>query len=180
MLSLTSSAPVAIALLLGGAISAGSAAVLAQSAASPNPAPHSAVVFRSLMGNKCLSVDLSVQNGDYVFGRPCSSVASQRFEPRQDRTLRWGALCVTARGGLGLNGDSIAVMRCDGGANQHWRWHDGEIHGMNNRCVDLAGGYEHWADDQAAILYDCNGGDNQRWSVTSPKASSAMPSITAR
>jgi hypothetical protein len=109
--------------------------------------------------------------------------SSKRDDERNDNNPPaypdWGAsairgqsgLCLDVEGGL-RRGSRLIVYRCQGSANQDFRWsRRGEIR-VGNLCVDVANGDTR--DGASLIAWDCNGGDNQRWSARGGQIRSEM------
>ncbi|WP_344961999.1 ricin-type beta-trefoil lectin domain protein [Streptomyces thioluteus] len=73
--------------------------------------------------------------------------------------------CVDAYGALTRNGTEVGGWPCTGNRNQEW-WYDGERGSLHtalthDRCVDVPDGK--YAAGAAVVLWNCHGGDNQRF-----------------
>lgn len=145
----------------------------AQHAAAQN------VTLVSQMGAKCLDVEGGHSaRGTRIIGYACNGQANQQFHFNANGTITQAGMCVDAAGGLGRDGDQIELWDCNGGANQKWRLANGQLIGMNNKCIDLKGASGWWFGNQPAILYSCNGQENQHWYKGVVVASNRVRGIT--
>lgn len=66
-------------------------------------------------------------------------------------------------GGHGQPGERIGLWNCHGGLNQKWKLENGQLKGMNNRCMDAVVQAQK-ENGARLILWDCHGGANQKFS----------------
>ncbi|MGH7648195.1 MAG: ricin-type beta-trefoil lectin domain protein [Gemmatimonadaceae bacterium] len=97
---------------------------------------------------------------------PCSSTAGQQFAWQSNATITTfgGAMCLTDKGGKGLNYDPIIIARCANTTAQHWTHNSvGEVVGNNGKCIGLL--HAATANGAAPILYTCAKTSTQEWTV---------------
>ncbi len=108
-------------------------------------------------------------------GYPCSGQWNQTFTYHSDGTIRLRGKCVDAAGGQGRDGDQLVLWTCHNGANQRWRAVNGQLVGINRKCMDLKGGSGHWLGNQPPILWTCNRQINQLWMAASNRPPAMVP-----
>ncbi|MBP2473151.1 hypothetical protein JOF53_002023 [Crossiella equi] len=117
---------------------------------------------------RCLDVrDAATQPGATVQLADCNEWDAQQWIVRADRSVvsvRSG-LCLTAASGS--DGAAIRLEPCDGRPEQSWRAElkkamTGALVGMNNQCLDVAGGDPNGTE---VLLYRCTAGNPQAWSA---------------
>jgi hypothetical protein len=164
--------------------------LLASSAVSSSAAAQTVVTVNrnvnvlSGLGGKCLDVEGGrTSNGTRIIGYPCNGGGTQEFWFNRDGSINHAGKCVVVQGGQGRDNDQLVLWDCNGGANEKWRMSNGRILGQNDKCIDLKGGS--WGNlpfvNQPAILYACNGQDNQRWlwAVKVPKTALSGANVIA-
>ena len=127
-------------------------------------------------------------NGVQTTIQPCTGVASQRWTATAAGELRaHTGSCLDVYGAVVANGSAVATSDCHGGANQRW-----EVSGTSvppadpapaptpallvgtesGRCVDVPGA----AREAGSVLHlwDCHGGENQRFTVPAVGASGPL------
>ena len=132
----------------------------------------------SSMGSKCLGIEGGNRNpGARAILWNCLEQPDQLFvftDNHEIRTFDGSNLCLESKGGGMRQMDQIDSWPCNGGANQKWRFSNGQLMSMNQMCVDLRGGDSRfYFGNQDAILYPCNGQNNQHFvaGVTVPRGS---------
>lgn len=135
------------------------------------PLASAQVLLRNGLG-KCLNVEGGATiSGTRLIGYACdSNDRNEMFFFHADGTIRAftpdGNLCVDDKGAGGRDDDQIQIWNCNGGLNQRWRYDGRQLLSFNHKCLDLSKGgtwLSFWG-NQPAILYRCNGQDNQKWS----------------
>lgn len=139
----------------------------------PQTAHAQSVSITSKLGGKCMDAERGVAHGAKLIGYPCNPGASnQTFNFNANGTITVGGYCLDAAGGHGRSGDNVILWACNGGRNQKWAMnYNGTITGINGKCLDLQYGDNpvYWAlrtvfaQNQAIILWECNGQKNQQW-----------------
>jgi glucose/arabinose dehydrogenase len=147
-------------------------------------------------GDMCMDAGVAA-NGTRVRIQPCTGAAAQRWAATAAGELRaHSGRCLDAEGMRIENGAEVQVWDCHGGANQRW-----EVPGSSSpepqptptpppadpeptptlamlvgvesgRCVDVPGAARE--PGSRLHLWDCHGGENQRFSVPSAGASGPL------
>lgn len=126
----------------------------------------------SKMGAKCLDVEGSIGQGRRLIGWACHGGTNQQFLIEgQAGQIRIGGYCLDAKGGQGNDGDEIVLWPCAKNADgfdsyvrhQLWTLQGDRIRGINGKCLVLRGGSSWWNQTQPAILFRCNGTENEFW-----------------
>lgn len=126
----------------------------------------------SKMGAKCLDVEGSIGQGRRLIGWACHGGTNQQFLIEgQAGQIRIGGYCLDAKGGQGNDGDEIVLWPCARNADgsdsyvrhQLWTLRGDRIRGINGKCLVLRGGSTWWGQNQPAILFSCNGTENEFW-----------------
>jgi hypothetical protein len=77
--------------------------------------------------------------------------------------VKAGGLCFDVLGSGGQPGDPVALSPCGVKSSQQWTLKDGNLRGVNDRCLGIGGGK---ADNGARlVLWDCTGAPDQGWSM---------------
>ncbi|WP_262061332.1 RICIN domain-containing protein [Streptomyces sp. STR69] len=128
------------------------------SSAAPAPVSHALVVQAS---GKCLSRGDGTE-GTQLFQATCDGSADQQWQIRSDGTIRSSGKCMTVAGGATDDRTEIQLSGCAGIAAQRFGL-DGTklLAAASQKCVDIFGG----ATGTGAVLWECNGRDNQIWTL---------------
>ncbi len=135
-------------------------------AGAPNALTAGTGVTTSLRSVSAAGRCLDISGGDQTPGTgailyQCHFGANQQFTWQANGEIRvYGSMCLDAQSGEG--GSPVVIHPCNGGASQLWTATAArEIRGLNGRCLDVLGDSR---EDRAAIhMYDCHGGNNQKW-----------------
>ncbi|ELP61856.1 protein kinase domain-containing protein [Streptomyces turgidiscabies] len=110
---------------------------------------------------KCLSGGAGTE-GVQLFQATCDGSATQRWQIGSDGTVRSSGKCMTAAGGATDSRTEVQLTGCDGRASQEFRLAGTELRAdQAQMCVDIFGG----ASGTGAVLFECNGRDNQTWTL---------------
>ncbi|WP_327674638.1 ricin-type beta-trefoil lectin domain protein [Kitasatospora sp. NBC_00458] len=115
--------------------------------------------------SRCLDNYGAPDNGPLrLYG--CWGSASQRFAFALDGTLRTGERCVAVQGDRTEPGTPAVIVDCQGTGGQIWKYRaDGSLYNpASDSCLDLPGWND--ANGTALTIWSCNGGTNQRWTLT--------------
>ncbi|MFI6929536.1 protein kinase [Streptomyces sp. NPDC050287] len=132
--------------------------------AKSGPDTSAAPLGRALVvaaSGKCLSSG-NGSEGTQLFQAACDGSAVQQWQIRSDGTIRSSGKCMTAAGGATEDRTEIQLAGCDGGADQQFHLAGTELAAdQSQKCVDIFGG----ASGTGAVLFECNGRDNQTWKL---------------
>ncbi|SES48142.1 Serine/threonine protein kinase [Streptomyces sp. yr375] len=110
---------------------------------------------------KCLSGGGGTE-GLQLFQATCDGSAAQRWETGSGGTLRSSGKCMTVAGGATADRTEIRLTGCDGGTDQRFHLAGTRLMAdQSQKCVDIFGG----ASGTGAVLWECNGRDNQTWTL---------------
>ncbi|MEH0416236.1 serine/threonine protein kinase [Streptomyces sp. B21-083] len=110
---------------------------------------------------KCLSGGAGTE-GIQLFQATCDGSAAQRWRIGSDGTVRSSGKCMTAAGGATDSRTEVQLAGCDGRTSQEFRLAGTELRAdQAQMCVDIFGG----ASGTGAVLFECNGRDNQTWTL---------------
>lgn len=127
------------------------------SGATAAPTGHALVVAAS---GKCLSRGNGAA-GIQLFQDTCDGSAQQRWRIGSG-IIRSAGKCMTVAGGATDDRTAIQLAGCDGSGSQQFRLDGTELlAGQSQKCVDIFGG----ASGTVAVLWECNGRDNQIWTL---------------
>lgn len=143
----------------------GTALVLSDCAASANQLWAKATTITGLAGKR-VDVAGSVASGSSAVLNTASSAANQSWLFKQDKSVQLNGsnLCLEAVGHTGVNGTTVDVYNCNGGANQQWVLSGGQLKNVeSNRCLDVYG--NNTADNTRLIIWDCQSAANQQWTT---------------
>jgi hypothetical protein len=94
----------------------------------------------------------------------CTYGAAQQFTFTASGEIRFGGMCVDARGGTPQLALQLFDCKPDGAAKRNQEFHlSGPIRGLGGQCLDIQGGRGY--DGTPVQLFPCTGGTNQRWDV---------------
>ncbi|MEU6226793.1 protein kinase [Streptomyces sp. NPDC047042] len=128
------------------------------SGSSVAPAGHAFVVAAS---GKCLSRGAGSE-GTQLFQATCDNSAAQQWQSGADGTLRSAGKCMTVEGGATDDRTEIQLTGCSGDASQRFHLSGTRLLAdQSQKCVDIFGG----ASGTGAVLWECNGRDNQTWTT---------------
>jgi hypothetical protein len=134
------------------------------SAAPPAPA---VVTLQGIASGRCLDVPgARATDGAALQVYDCNDTVAQQWTASASGELRvLGSMCLDDPSG-GTAGAAVTVWTCHGGANQQWAPQaDGTVRNVaTGLCLDVSGAATD--NETPVIVYDCNAGDNQRWSVS--------------
>ncbi|WP_327392902.1 serine/threonine protein kinase [Streptomyces sp. NBC_01186] len=134
------------------------ASTKSESGTSAAPAGRALTVAAS---RKCLSSGDGTE-GTQLFQAACDGSAAQRWRTGANGTLRSSGKCMTVAGGATDDRTEIQLSGCDGTAGQRFHLAGTELRADQSRkCVDILGG----ASGTVAVLWECNGRDNQIWTL---------------
>ncbi len=94
----------------------------------------------------------------------CNGGANQRWASTSTGELRvYDTFCLDAPGGG--SGSPAVIAACTGSGSQKWAFHaDGTITGTpSGLCLDAAG--QATGNGTKIQVWNCTGGDNQRWGI---------------
>nr|WSX47680.1 ricin-type beta-trefoil lectin domain protein [Streptomyces sp. NBC_00974] len=139
-------------------------------AAAPTaPATAGRIALTAAPGAPGICVDndhSGTQDGNKIQITGCNGTGAQDFEVRSDGTLRVQGGCVNATNAGTVNTTLLELRTCGGTpAQQFLPRADGSVYNpASGRCAevgnfDLTPGRQLW-------LFDCNGSDAQRWTIT--------------
>ncbi|MBT2469516.1 ricin-type beta-trefoil lectin domain protein [Streptomyces sp. ISL-66] len=129
----------------------------------------------------CVDNDHSgTQDGNKIQITGCNGTAAQDFDIRADGSLRVQGMCVNAANAGTANTTLLELRTCGGTPAQKFLPRaDGSLYNpASGRCMDvgnfdLTPGHQLW-------LFDCNGSDAQRWTITTlGTAPLPLPSLDA-
>ncbi|WP_157855150.1 RICIN domain-containing protein [Kitasatospora purpeofusca] len=128
------------------------------------PSPLHSVVDR----RKCID-SYGAYDGAQIAVHDCWNGPSQYLTLYTDGTLRVYGKCVAGAENGGGNGTRLILWTCLPGADgnsQQWAMNgDGAlVNGPSGRCLDLPGGRTD--NGTGLVMWDCNGGPNQKWTTT--------------
>ncbi|MFC4463260.1 protein kinase [Streptomyces xiangluensis] len=110
---------------------------------------------------KCLSSGDGTE-GTQLFQATCDGSAAQRWLTGSGGTLRSSGKCMTVAGGATDDRTEIQLVGCNGNADQQFHLAGVQlIADQSQKCVDIFGG----ASGTGAVLWECNGRDNQTWTL---------------
>jgi len=122
------------------------------------PAGQAYVVAAS---GKCLSRGAGTE-GIQLFQATCDGSAAQQWQSGANGTLRSSGKCMTVAGGATDDRTEIQLSGCSGDTSQRFHLSGTELLAdQSQKCVDIFGG----ASGTGAVLWECNGRDNQIWTV---------------
>ncbi|MFI7498805.1 protein kinase [Streptomyces sp. NPDC049687] len=122
------------------------------------PAGRALVVAAS---GKCLSSGDGTE-GMQLFPATCDGSAAQQWRTGSDGTMRSSGKCMTVAGGATADRTEIRLAGCVGNSGQKFRLVGTKLMADQSRkCVDIFGG----ASGTGAVLWECNGRDNQVWTL---------------
>jgi len=100
----------------------------------------------------------------FAFLLTLAGIAAPERAEAQNVTLvsGLGAKCMDAEGGT-RKGARVIGFSCQGSANQLFWFNQNGTITQGSLCLDASGGYGR--DGDGLILWDCNGGPNQRWTL---------------
>jgi endo-1,4-beta-xylanase len=94
----------------------------------------------------------------------CTYGAAQQFTFTSAGEIRFGGMCVDARGGTPALALQLYDCKPDGAGKRNQQFHlSGPIRGLGGQCLDIQGGRGY--DGTPVQLFPCSGGTNQRWDV---------------
>ncbi|QQM46101.1 serine/threonine protein kinase [Streptomyces liliifuscus] len=122
------------------------------------PAGRALVVAAS---GKCLSSGAGTE-GLQLIQAACDGSAAQRWQTGSGGTLRSSGKCMTVAGGATDDRTEIQLSGCNGNGSQRFHLAGTQLMANQSRkCVDIFGG----ASGTGAVLWECNGRDNQIWTL---------------
>ncbi|MFJ5304396.1 protein kinase [Streptomyces sp. NPDC088350] len=126
---------------------------------SPAPAVgHTLVVAAS---GKCLSSGAGTE-GIQLIQATCDGSSAQLWRTGSGGTLRSAGKCMTVAGVATADRTEIQLAGCNGDADQRFHLTGTELMAdQSQKCVDIFGG----ASGTGAVLWECNGRDNQTWTL---------------
>jgi serine/threonine protein kinase len=128
-----------------------------QSGAPAAPTGRALVVAAS---GKCLSRG-NGSEGVQLYQDTCDGSAAQRWQLGSG-VVRSSGKCMTVAGGASADRTAIQLAGCDGSGSQQFRLDGTELLAeQSQKCVDIFGG----ASGTVAVLWECNGRDNQTWTL---------------
>ncbi|MEU0205007.1 protein kinase [Streptomyces canus] len=128
-----------------------------QSGATVAPTGRALVVAASGM---CLSRG-NGSEGVQLYQDTCDGSAAQRWQLGSG-VVRSSGKCMTVAGGATADRTAIQLAGCDGSGSQRFRLDGTELLAeQSQKCVDIFGG----ASGTVAVLWECNGRDNQTWTL---------------
>lgn len=126
--------------------------------ASATPTGRALMVAAS---GKCLSSGDGAE-GTQLFQATCDGSAAQRWLTGAGGTLRSAGKCMTVAGGASEDRTEIQLTGCNGYAYQRFHLAGTRLMAdQSQKCVDIFGG----ASGTGAVLWECNGRDNQTWTL---------------
>ncbi|KND38347.1 serine/threonine protein kinase [Streptomyces acidiscabies] len=132
----------------------------APSVGSPSPSTPGRTLVVAASG-KCLSSGAGTE-GLQLFQSACDGSASQRWQFTEG-TARAAGKCMTVAGGSSEDRTEIQLSTCTGSASQRFRLTGTQLVAAESaKCVDIFGG----ASGTGAVLWECNGRDNQTWTAS--------------
>ncbi|CAM5521942.1 serine/threonine protein kinase [Streptomyces aurantiogriseus] len=128
------------------------------SGSSVTPAGRALVVAAS---GKCLSSGDGTE-GIQLFQATCDGSTAQQWRIGSDGTIRSSGACMTVAGGATDDRTKIQLAGCDGSLSQRFHLAGRQLLAdQSQKCVDIFGG----ASGTVAVLWECNGRDNQIWTL---------------
>ncbi|MDH6213473.1 serine/threonine protein kinase [Streptomyces pseudovenezuelae] len=122
------------------------------------PTGHALVVAAS---GKCLSSGAATE-GIQLIQATCDNSAGQRWQTGSGGTLRSAGKCMTVAGGATDDRTQIQLADCNGDSSQRFHLAGTQLMAdQSQKCVDIFGG----ASGTGAVLWECNGRDNQTWTL---------------
>jgi serine/threonine protein kinase len=110
---------------------------------------------------KCLSSGAGTE-GTQLFQATCDGSAAQRWQTGSGGTLRSSGKCMTVAGGATDDRTEIQLAGCNGTGSQRFHLAGTQLMAdQSHKCVDIFGG----ASGTGAVLWECNGRDNQTWTL---------------
>ncbi|MFF0093042.1 serine/threonine protein kinase [Streptomyces canus] len=99
--------------------------------------------------------------GVQLYQDACDGSAAQRWQLGSG-VVRSAGKCMTVAGGATADRTAIQLAGCDGSGSQQFRLDGTELRAeQSQKCVDIFGG----ASGTVAVLWECNGRDNQIWTL---------------
>ncbi|MFI1356429.1 protein kinase [Streptomyces sp. NPDC020898] len=133
-------------------------ATRSEAGASATPVGRALLVAAS---GKCLSSGDGAE-GTQLFQATCDGSAAQRWLTGAGGTLRSAGKCMTVAGGASEDRTEIQLTGCSGYAYQQFHLAGTQLMAdQSQKCVDIFGG----ASGTGAVLWECNGRDNQTWTL---------------
>ncbi|WP_069765789.1 protein kinase [Streptomyces sp. LUP47B] len=109
---------------------------------------------------KCLSRG-NGSDGVQLYQDTCDGSAAQQWQLGSG-VVRSSGKCMTVAGGATDDRTAIQLAGCDGSGSQQFRLDGTELLAeQSQKCVDIFGG----ASGTVAVLWECNGRDNQIWTL---------------
>ncbi|MFD5625526.1 serine/threonine protein kinase [Streptomyces sp. NPDC127072] len=125
------------------------------------PDSRSLVVAAS---KKCLSRGSGAEKIQ-LFQASCDGSPAQQWHMESDGSIRSSGKCMTVAGETIAGLTRIQLAECSGAANQRFHLSGTALMADKSRkCVDIYGG----AGGTGAVLWECNGRDNQTWTIRNP------------
>ncbi|MCX5554828.1 serine/threonine protein kinase [Streptomyces sp. NBC_00038] len=122
------------------------------------PAGRALVVAAS---GKCLSSGAGTE-GLQLVQATCDGSAAQRWQTGSGGALRSSGKCMTVAGGATEDRTEIQLAGCNGDTSQRFHLAGTQLTAdQSQKCVDIFGG----ASGTGAVLWECNGRDNQTWTL---------------
>ncbi|MEV7735094.1 serine/threonine protein kinase [Streptomyces sp. NPDC088921] len=138
---------------------AGTEATPTTSRSSAPVAPTGRALVVAASG-KCLSRG-NGSDGVQLYQDTCDGSAAQRWQLGSG-VVRSSGKCMTVAGGATDDRTAIQLAGCDGSGSQQFRLDGTELLAeQSQKCVDIFGG----ASGTVAVLWECNGRDNQIWTL---------------
>ncbi|MFG2469056.1 protein kinase [Streptomyces canus] len=137
----------------------GTEATPTQSRSSAPAAPTGRALVVAASG-MCLSRG-NGSEGVQLYQDTCDGSAAQRWQLGSG-VVRSSGKCMTVAGGATADRTAIQLAGCDGSGSQRFRLDGTELLAeQSQKCVDIFGG----ASGTVAVLWECNGRDNQTWTL---------------
>lgn len=154
--------------------------------ASPGPANHSVVTFKSVRNGSCLGVDdSSTASGARIKAQACGNTAFQQWKALKSaggdyQFVNVGSgLCMDLPGASIAPGTPIQQWGCSGGTWQMWRVHSAgrDHHYVTSRFSGQALDEGPQGNNGRIIQWAYNGTPNQQWMIIGDGAVEAIRSV---
>jgi hypothetical protein len=122
-------------------------------------------VIKSSTSGFCLEVSSGTATVNKLLRlATCTYGPAQQFTFTSAGEIRFGGLCVDARGGTPALALQLFDCKPAGVDKRNQEWHlSGPIRGLGGQCLDIPNGRGY--DGTPAQLFPCTGGTNQRWDL---------------
>jgi ricin-type beta-trefoil lectin protein len=129
------------------------------------PKETAGVPFQQKGSGNCIDAGAGT-DGTRLAMRSCNDTAGQRWDVREDGTIRsaLGGLCVDVAWGRTDQGTPVQLVTCNGSTAQQWTISDDMLKsGLANNCVDSVGNSGTSGTELEMVACQAPGHDEQTW-----------------